>query len=195
MDREIRVARCFIAWSLRNIRQDVNDKFVKKLANVTIPQGYYTFTDLQDFLSKHKVTIQKLASSHVTLQSEEDLNLKSFGPPLGFDENKAITKNTMYTSSTSAAFTNRLKDIHVHCSMVDFTRNYSYNSSGLYYASTLLLVLSIDTTQLLNGNITYYNMDLVRVPCRNFNGQDIEFVVESGGHVDDYEIYLTLEIH
>lgn len=136
-----------------------------------------------------------MKNNHVTLESEEDLNLKDFGPLLGFPENKAITKNTKYTSPLSASFTNRLKDIHVHCSLVDPQKNLSYDSSGTsYLQSDLMLVLSIDTTQPLNGNFTNYPTDGLRLPCRDYNGQEITFDVESGGHPDDYEIYLTLEI-
>lgn len=194
LDREIRVTNCIIAWSLKNVRHGVNDRIVVDGTITQIPQGYYTFTDLTNTLKTHGITISKLLNNHVELTSEKDLSLKDFGELLGFEENKTITKNTKYTSIVSASLTNRLKDIHLYCSLVDSDRNFSYVKTG-YFRSNLLTSLPIDTHQPLNGNFTKYDMGHLRLPCRNFSGQDIEFDVESGGHHDDYEIYLTLEIN
>lgn len=193
-NRDIRIQRCFVAWSLKNIRHGVNDSITVKGTATQLSPGYYTFSDLKDLLKTHKITIERLKDNKVTLQSEGELNLRDFGKLLGFDENKAITKNTKYTSVFPASMTNGLKDIKIFCSLVDTKRNIAYRTHGGYTQSDLMITLVIDTNQSLNGTFTNFITDILRLPCKDYLGQEISFIVDSSGHVDDYEIFMTLEI-
>lgn len=186
-----------IVWNLFNIRKGVNDEILIDSVSTKIPEGYYTFDELAKYLkTTHSITITKQQDNKVILTSTKDLNLKYFGFLLGFELNKAITKTTPTTSSFPASMTNGLKEIRIYCpSLVDEYRNYSFSSTeNVYTPSSLLIALNIDTRQILNGTITNFHLDSVRLPLANLNSQDVEFHVESAGHILDYEIYLTLEI-
>lgn len=192
-DQEIRITNCLVSWSLKNIRESVNDEIIIDGSSTKIPQGHYTFTDLKNTLSTHGIKIEKLSDNRVTLESDKNLNLKNFGVLLGFVENKTITKNTKYTSTFYASLTNNLKEINIYCSLVDSGKNFSFHTNG-YYRSSLLVSIPVDTTQSLGGTLTKYDMGNLRLPCRMFSGQDVNMDVVSGGHKYDYELYITMEI-
>ena len=87
-----------------------------------------------------------------SITSVNVINMKNFGPILGFDKDQVIKANTKIKSGKTVNINNDLKYIEVKCSLVDSQRNIDTNGKR----SDVILTLPITSTNTLKGSVQHY---------------------------------------
>ena len=80
------------------------------------------------------------------------MNMKNFGPIIGFDKDQVINANTKTNSGKIVNINNGLKYIEVKCSSVDKQKSIDANGKR----SDVISVLPITTNQSLKGSAQHY---------------------------------------
>ena len=82
-------------------------------------------------------------------KSNENLNLKTFGPIIGFPENKIISINTLTESDNVVNINNNLKYVNISCNMINKSKNFVDGKR-----SNVFIQIPIESEQTLKGSVS-----------------------------------------
>ena len=88
-------------------------------------------------------------SGKCKIKSDKELNLQTFGPIIGFPENKVISPNTLTESDSVANINNNLEYVNISCNMIDKSKNFVNGKR-----SDILIQIPITTHQILKGSVS-----------------------------------------
>ena len=144
-----------IFWNYNNLYQDIHH-YTYDGRKVEFKDGYYTFNILKtEFENIGKIQHEKVKfSGKCTIKSDKTLNLKTFGPILGFPENKVISANTLTESDSTVNINNDLKYINISCNIVDKSKNLVNGKRSDIFAQ-----IPITTEQTLKGSVTNFKYE------------------------------------
>lgn len=189
--KTIRLTWLVVLWKVQNVR-DHNDTITVNSVSTTLPRGYYSFSSLQTELRKHNISIERQPDGKCQLSATTDVNLKSLGQLLGFDQDKAILKNISTLSTKPIRMLGDLDTIKIFTNLVDDSQNvhYYYDDREKLYNSHFLCLVPVDASRGLDGVYSSIDVKHVQAPVRQMILQEFYFDVVSGGHSEDYEMNL-----
>ena len=144
-DPYILLKKASLFWNYNNVDSTNNEVTYNNVKN-TFPNACWTFHLIKKQMeSNGTVTLQSNKyDSTCTLTTDRIINLKIFGPLLGFTANKNISANTATKSDNPVDINKGLNFIKILCSIIDRSENiFDENRSNV------LVSLPITTTQSL----------------------------------------------
>ena len=113
--------------------------------------GYYTFKILKTELENvGAIELEQVNfSGKCTIKSDKTLNLQTFGPIIGFSENKVIQANTSTESDNVVNINNNLEYVNISCNMIDKSKNFVNGKR-----SNVLIQVPIESEQTLKGSVS-----------------------------------------
>ena len=178
----ILVKKATVFWNYDNIVTSVNNELTYNVIKKTIEQVYWTFNMLKKEIEGYG-TVTLEANEYdgtYSITSDNVINVKNFGPILGFNKDQVIRANTKTKSGGPVNIKNGLEYIEVPCNLVRMSDNINTNGKR----SDIMSTLPITTTQTLKGSVQHYFDIESRVPIFNGVVNRIEFnVTKNVGNV------------
>ena len=108
-----------IFWDYNNLNENIH-YYTYGGTKIKFKDGYYTFDILRSEWAKFwTIELKPIKFSRkCTIKSNKILNLKTFGPIIGFPENK-ISVNTLTENDNVVNVNNNLKYVNISCNMID----------------------------------------------------------------------------
>ena len=125
----ILVKKATVFWNYDNIVTSVNNELTYNGNKKTIEQGYWTFNMLKKEVEGYG-TVTLEANEHdgtCSITSDNVINVKNFGPILGFNKDQVIRANTKTKSGGPVNINNGLECIDVSCNLVKMSDNINAN--------------------------------------------------------------------
>ena len=163
---EMTLNNAAIYWKYKNIIKNDNDYVMFGAKKISFDEGYWTFNMMKDKLKEENVELK--ANKHndtCTIQSNgANLNLKKFGPLLGFPVNKVLNSGSWITSPKVVDVNRGFRFVNVNCSIVDTTSNFNTNGER----SQTIVSLPIPTDQSLNSTVSFFKNINVKVKINEY---------------------------
>ena len=148
---EMFVKSTSIFWNYDNLNKNFHYTYNTKGANTKInfKDGYYTFNILKtEFENVGNIELEQVDySGKCKIKSDKELNLQTFGPILGFPDNKVISPNTLMESDSAVNINNNLEYVNISCNMIDKSKNFVNGKR-----SDAFIQILITTEQTLKGS-------------------------------------------
>ena len=138
-----------VFWNYNNLHENIH-YYTYDNIKINFKDGYYTFNTLKTELENvGAIELEQIEFSRkCTIQSDETLNLQTFGPIIGFSENKVIQPNTL-TESENVLNSNNLEYVNISCNMIDKSKNFVNGKR-----SNVLIQIPIESEQTLKGSVS-----------------------------------------
>ena len=109
-----------IFWNYNNLDKNIHH-YTYDSTKIDFKDGYYTFNILKTELENvGAIELEQIDfSGKCTIKSDKTLNLKTFGPIIGFSENKVIQANTSTESDNVVNINNNLEYVNISCNIID----------------------------------------------------------------------------
>ena len=151
---EMMLNNAAIYWKYKNIIKNDNDYVTFGAKKISFEEGYWTFNMMKEKLEKENVKLEaNIFNDTCKIQSNgANLNLKNFGPLLGFPVNKVLSSGSWATSPKVVDVNRGLRFVNINCSIVDAMSN--FNTDGK--RSHTIVSLPIPTDQSLNSTVSFF---------------------------------------
>ena len=109
-----------VFWNYNNLHENIH-YYTYDNTKIDFKDGYYTFNILKTELENvGAIELEQIDfSGKCTIKSDKTLNLKTFGPIIGFSENKVIQANTSTESDNVVNINNNLEYVNISCNIID----------------------------------------------------------------------------
>ena len=165
-----------IFWNYNNLNKNIHH-YTYDGRKINFKDGYYTFNILKtEFENVGEIELEQVAySGKCTIKSDKALNLQTFGPIIGFPENKVIQANTLTESDSEVNINNNLEYVNISCNMIDKNKNFVNGKR-----SNVLVQVPITTEQTLKGSVSriYPPEETGGIKLSNGIYNDLELKVE-----------------
>ena len=183
-DPHILVKKATIFWNYNNVLSLFNNTVRYGNATITLPEGYYTYKELEhELVTNNDITMEMKKSSgkRSILGPTDDIRLGKLGELLGFQDDKlVITANSRAHSPQRVDVSRGLRYVEISCSIVD--RNKNTNTHGTPSDVISSLAIPADT---LKGSVTQYNDIESRVRVNKGVFNEITFKVRGNNETTE----------
>ena len=144
-----------IYWKYKNVIANDNDYVMFGAKKISFEEGYWTFNMIKEKLEKENVKLEaNMYNDTCKIQSNgANLDLKNFGPLLGFSVNKVLSDGSWETSPKVVDVNRGFRYVNVDYSIVDMSSN--FNTDGK--RSQTLVSFPIPSNQSLNSTVSHFN--------------------------------------
>ena len=199
LDNPIRLNSCSnisvnavtIFWNYNNLSENIHYTYNNRKIN--LKDGYYTFDLLKtEFENVGDIELEKVEyNGKCKIQSDEDLNLQTIAPILGFPVNKVISPNTWVESDNVVNINNNLDYVNISCNMIDKSQNFVNGKR-----SDILIQIPITTHQNLKGSVSrIYPPEGKGIKLSNGIYNEIKFKVEGNNSASIGMVLLEMTIN
>ena len=178
-------------WHYKNVRQGVNDTITHGGSTITFDEGYWTFDMIQGKLRDNKIALKYNAHDNTCkMYSDKTLNLKKFGPLLGFPLSYTVTPKVWQTSLNAVDINLGLKYVTLGFNSINSARN--FNRQGK--RSQTLFTFPILPNQNLSSTVSYFINIGSTTPISNGIFGSFTFTIDSNIDDDDIGVGIYFEV-
>lgn len=186
----ITIRNAAVYWNYKNIFTNVNNK----VNNIVFSEGYWTFDMIKEKLKKNDIQLDRVVPNnrYKIFSKNHNVNLKNFGPLLGFPINQVVQANTCVNSPSNVDINLGLRYVTIGCGCVNTDKNFDEKGNK----SRVIATIPVTSEQRLNSTVTFYDNINTTTPIQNGDHNVFKYYVSTniGDKVDlkvMFEMYIS----
>lgn len=186
----ITIRNAAVYWNYKNIFTNVNNK----VNNIVFSEGYWTFDMIKEKLKKNDIQLDRVVPNNrcKIFSKNHNVNLKNFGPLLGFPINQVVQANTWVNSPSNVDINLGLRYVTIGCGCVNTDKNFDEKGNK----SRVIATIPVTSEQRLNSTVTFYDNINTTTPIQNGDHNVFKYYVSTniGDKVDlkvMFEMYIS----